>query len=517
MVFLVDGLNELGREFEGTPEWKFVWQLVAGSHDFTVVATSRDEVEDLDRTILRDVETISIEPLDEQDIETYLGMRDGSATEALAEIRSGDMLGVASNPFMLSLLTDWLLGTPSGTDRRIPRSRADLLRETVVRPAGEGRFGFGRGERNAAKRGLGMEAALCAAALAAITTGKGNADFLVRDVEALLGRVWDDREEIAHTVKAFLDTQMVEPVGDPAEGQYGLMHPAFVDFGLALAWQRTTPPPVVLDPGYLDQCLGDWVGLQADPDGAVLGLLAEDDRPLPPELLVDVLMANRGVLGDEARGTLWRHLGRCFTAGRQIRDRLTAALASVPPSVLRDGFQRGVQRVLTAEDPGLADAVFAALWNGSLDAQRLQRLRRVHQRNRKESTSKRPERNEDMAADRQAWIRTKADPAARRRSANWLGTYGGEPDVGVLLTVMADDADASVRGASANALGRIGSLGTAPALMVALAGDEGSSVRGSAANALGLVGDPGAVDTLTVALAGDVEGSVRGSAAKALG
>ncbi|MGW1809076.1 HEAT repeat domain-containing protein [Streptomyces sp. NPDC002078] len=514
VVFLVDALNELEREFEDSAEWKFVWKLVAGSHDFTVLATSRSEYDDLGRTILRDVETISIEPLGEQDIETYLGMRDGSATEALAEIRSGDMLGVASNPFMLSLLTDWLLGTRSVKDREIPRSRADLLRQTVVRPDSEGRFG--KSERDAAKRGLGMEAALCAAALAAITTGKGNADFLAWDVEALLGRVWDDRDDIANTVKAFLDTQMVQPVGGVADGQYSLIHPAFVDFGLALAWQNTSPPPVLLDPGYLDQCLGDWVGLQPDPDSAVLDLLDPDAKPLPPELMVDVLLANRGVLSDEVRGVLWRQLGHCFNQGRQTRNRLAAALASLPSTVLRDGLQRGLLRKLNATDPELADDVFAALWNGSLDAQALQRLRRTHKRN-KRPAPKEQDRDEALAAKRRVWLRGKADPLARRRSANWLGTNGCEQDVDDLLAAMLDDPDASVRGASATALGRIGALRAVPALLKAAAADGDGTVRGSAANALGRIGHHSALDTLTTTLTDDTEAGVRGSAASALG
>ncbi|WP_251093428.1 HEAT repeat domain-containing protein [Streptomyces sp. Caat 7-52] len=516
VVFLVDALNELEREFRDTPEWKFIWQLAAGSHDFTVLATSRSEIDDLDRTILRDVETISIEPLGEQDIETYLGMRDRSATEALAEIRSGDMLGVASNPFMLSLLTDWLLGTRSVKDREIPRSRADLLRATVVRPKSEGRLG--RAEKDAAtKRGLGMEAALCAAALAAITTGKGNADFLARDVEALLGRVWEDRDEIAHTVQAFLDTQMVEPVGDAADGQYSLIHPAFVDFGLALAWQSTSPPPVALDPAYLDRCLGDWVGLQPDPDSAVLDLLAPGTKQLPPELVVDVLLANRGVLGDEVRGVLWRQLGRCFTQGRQIRDRLAGALASLPATVLRDGLQRGLLRALNAKDPDFADDVIAALANGSLDAQVLQRLRRAHQRKGKESAPKAPAPDPTLVAKRRASLHEQADPLARRRTANWLSDNGGEQNVDDLRTAMRDDPDARVRGASATALGRIGSLRAVPALMVAAAADPDPIVRGSATNALGHIGHAQAVPALTTALADDTDAIVRGSAANALG
>ncbi|MGW1910825.1 HEAT repeat domain-containing protein [Streptomyces sp. NPDC002076] len=518
VVFLVDALNELEREFrQDSPEWKFVWKLVAGSHDFTVLATSRSEYDDLDRTILRDVETISIEPLGEQDIETYLEMRDGSATEALAEIRSGDMLGVASNPFMLSLLTDWLLGTRSVKDREIPRSRADLLRQTVIRPNSEGRLA--QSEKDAAERGLGMEAALCAAALAAITTGKGNADFLARDVKALLGRVWDDRDDrddIAKTVKAFLDTQMVQPVGGAADDQYSLIHPAFVDFGLALAWQSTSPPPVLLDPGYLDQCLGDWVGLQPDPDSAVLDLLDPDAKPLPPELMVDVLLANRGVLSDEVRGVLWRQLGHCFNQGRQTRDRLAAALASLPSTVLRDGLQRGLLRKLNATDPELADDVFAALWNGSLDAQALQRLRRTHKRN-KTPAPKEQDRDEALAAKRREWLRGKADPLARRRSANWLGTNGGEQDVDDLLAAMLDDLDASVRGASATALGRIGALRAVPALLKAASADGDGTARGSAANALGRIGHHSALDTLATTLTDDTEASVRGSAANALG
>ncbi|WP_052844936.1 HEAT repeat domain-containing protein [Streptomyces sp. NRRL S-31] len=515
VVFLVDALNELEREFEGEPEWQFIWELAAGSHDFTVLATSRREIDDLDVTALRDVETISIEPLGEQDIETYLGMRDGSATEALAEIRSGDMLGVASNPFMLSLLTDWLLGTRSVKDREIPRSRADLLRQTVVRPNSEGRFG--KAEKDAAKRGLGMEAALCAAALAAMT-GKGSADFLARDVEALLGRVWDDGDRIAHTVKAFLDTQMVEPAGDADDGRYSLIHPAFVDFGLALAWHNTPPPPVMLDPVHLDQCLGDWVGLQPDPDGAVDALLAQDAKPLPPELVADVLLANRAVLGDEARGKLWRHLGRCFHQGRQTRDRLAGALASLPPTVLRDGLQRGLLRAVNSRDPEFADDIFAGLWNGSLDAQTLQRLRRTHQRNKKEPAPRTRDRDEALAAKRRGSLREQTDPLARRRSANWLGANGGERDVDDLRAAMLDDPDATVRGASATALGRIGSLRAVPALLEATAGERDPGVRGAAATALGSIGHLQAVPALTAALTDTgAEASVRGAAATALG
>ncbi|MFI6449659.1 HEAT repeat domain-containing protein, partial [Kitasatospora sp. NPDC050543] len=515
IVFLIDALNEIEREFEGSPEWKFIWQLVAGSHDFTVVATSRREVDDFDRTILRDVETLSIDPLGEQDIESYLGMREGSTAEALAEIKSGDLLGIASNPFMLSLLTDWLLGTRSVSDREIPRSRADLLRETVVRPNNEGRFG--RAERDAAKRGLGMEAALCAAASAVITAGKGNADFLTRDVEALLGRVWEDSGEIANIVKAFLDTQMVEPLGYIEDGQYSLIHPAFVDFGLALAWQNTGPPPVVLDPAYLDQCLGDWVGLQPDPDTAVLNLLAPGVKPLPPELMVDVLLANRGVLGDEVRGALWQQLGRCFNQGRQTRNRLAGALASLPPTLLRDGLQRGLLRALNAEDPELADDIFAALWNGSLDAQVLQRLRQTHQRNKEEPTAKEPGRDESLAAAKRASLRGHADPRARRRSAKWLSANSDVRDVGDLRAAMLDDPDAIVRGICATTLGRIGTHRAVPDLIEATEDDTDARVRGSAANALGHIGHPQAIPALTTALTGDTDAKVRGSAANALG
>ncbi|WP_370966306.1 HEAT repeat domain-containing protein [Amycolatopsis sp. cg9] len=512
VVFLVDAVNELEREFAGTAEWKFLWHLLTGSHGFTVLATSRTEI-DPARIGLREFQTLSIEPLGERDIEAYLGMRVGAAAETLAEIRSSDLLGVASNPFMLSLLTDWLVGTRSTEHRKIPRSRAELLRATVVRPGSEGRFAAA--EQDAAERGLGMEAALCAAALAVITGRTGSADFLARDVTALLGRVWDDAGDVARTVKAFLDTQMVAPDGDAGDGRYSLIHPAFVDFGLALAWQGTTPPPLATAPEFLDRCLGDWVGLQADPDGAVLGLLATRSRPLPPELLVDVLLANRSVLGDAVRATLWRQLGKCFTDGRQTRDRLAGALASLPPSVLRDGVQHGLLRTLNTKDPDFAESVSAALWNGSLDAQTLQRLRQTHRRSREAPAQQRPDRDEAAAELRREWLRLKKSPLARRRSANWLGSHGGKQDVDALQDAMAGDQDAAVRGACATALGRIGFAGALPALGEALADPE-AAVRGSAANALGLIGHLDALDGLLGRL-GDEESNVRGSAASALG
>ncbi|WP_250399612.1 hypothetical protein [Streptomyces cellostaticus] len=46
VVFLVDALNEVERECKDIAKWSFVWQLPAGSHDFTVLDpdAGRDQV-----------------------------------------------------------------------------------------------------------------------------------------------------------------------------------------------------------------------------------------------------------------------------------------------------------------------------------------------------------------------------------------------------------------------------------------------------------------------------------------
>jgi HEAT repeat protein/nucleoside phosphorylase len=519
IVFLVDGLNELEREFSGTPTWTFVRKLIDGGHEFPVMTTSRYDVDDLGLANLRDIVHLTLSPLDESAIEKYISARGGLEGDTIAAIKASGMVGVASNPFMLSLLTDWLLGTQSNEKRQIPRSRAELLLETVMQAKLQNRLSVL--EKAAERQGLGMESTLCAAAIAAITSPARDPNFSTADLEALLGRVWTEHDVVARVTKAFIDTQMVLPAiqGQEAEDLYTLIHPAFIDFGLALGWRLTNLPTMAWDPDLMEQCVGDWVGLQSNPDSAVRELLARDQMYLRPGLLVDILLANRGVLSSEMQTLAWRRLGRCFEGVRATRDSLAVALNQLPASLIAEGVQQGLLRTLSNNNLALADKVLFALRNGSLNAESLQRMRRVESRKINETPLKktRVALDESIFSERLEELQSGATPYLRRHAASWLGFNGTPQEIPHLSTVMRSDRDISVRGAAATALGNVGSSEAVSALVKALSTDVADNVRGSAANALGRIGSPDALLALITALSTDVGKNVRGSAANALG
>lgn len=116
-----------------------------------------------------------------------------------------------------------------------------------------------------------------------------------------------------------------------------------------------------------------------------------------------------------------------------------------------------------------------------------------------------------------------ADPKARRRAAERLGTLGVEPAhvIAVLVQVLGWDEDAAVRGRAAEALGLIGPAteDAASALIEALELDDQLRVRWRAIEALERIGPhmEGVVPALIDALQNDPLRGVRARAAQALG
>ncbi|WP_164842733.1 HEAT repeat domain-containing protein [Actinoplanes solisilvae] len=519
IVFLVDAVNEIEREFSGTTKWDFVRSLIEGGHKYPVVATSRSWLEGLGYSYLRNVDRLSLLPLTEGEVQHYLDMRGAASGDAMVELHATGMSGAASNPFLLSLLADWLLDGHRDAGRPAPRSRAALLHATVARPKDEGRYSAA--DKQLELSGLTMDATLCGAALVAFLSSQGDMNFTATDLTALLRRVWPDGDLASSATQLFNDTQMVHRSGVPDGGDdsYALSHPALVDFGLAIGWQRGSLPSIAWDPGFLDQCMADWVGLQHDPDSTVRTLLGLGKAAPRYDLLVDVLVANRGLLSSETQAQMWQHLGMGFLSGRNARNGLVTALQRIPFWLVREGVQRGLLRRLRRASPELADEVLLAFQDRTLNPDSFQQLRRRRGRREVDANKVLTVQNVDAALVEQRIMSLRSAGAAKVRmnAASWLAANAPQAAVLAVTAALREDPDDRVRGSAATALGRIGSSDAVLTLTAVLRDDGGSNVRGSAATALGRIGSAEAVPALTAALGGDADNSVRGAAATALG
>ncbi|MBV2152925.1 HEAT repeat domain-containing protein [Kitasatospora sp. SUK 42] len=516
-VYLIDAINELEGEL-GAAEMRFVRLLLDGSHSYPVLATSRTEPDQLGSADLRFVKRLSIAPLTDAEAGGYLRDRGLDPGSSVKEIRAAGMDGAIWNPLLLSLLADLLHTKASDTSTEIPRSRAELLRSTIRR---------GRKPRHAAPavdrlrgQGLHLESVLCAATLV-VAAGRNDGSFSRNDLRAILDQVWDDQALLDELIEEFLNTQMVAagPTDLRGDQPYRLLHQSIVDFGLALGWQNTDPPPLAFD---LDQCIGDWLGLQEDTDRAVSTLLEHMDH-LRPSVLLDVVIANRGRLSEESRRRLWQSLGKFFRSGRRGRDDLARSLGRAPYSVVQEGVEYGLLDELWLKDPQMLPHVLEALRQESLTPEHLQQLRRRKERSDREQGETRAPvsvwaaPSDGLVLTRRRALAEDPDPAKRVRAAFWLARHCPDDAVAPLSTVLATDTQPEVRGAAATAMGHLGNADAGPALRTALESDTVASVRGAAATALGLLGDVSAGPALRTTLESDTGASARGAAATALG
>ncbi|TYC73667.1 HEAT repeat domain-containing protein [Streptomyces sp. CB01881] len=516
-VFLIDAVNELERELN-PKEMRFVRLLLDGSHRYPVLATSRTEPERLGSAGLRSIKRLSIAPLTEGESGGYLRARGLEPVAALKEIRAAGLDGAIWNPLLLSLLAGLLQTEAVDRSAPMPRSRAELLRRTVHRnPAGNHADPAADRLRG---QGLHLESVLCAAAL--VVAGKeGESGFRRNDLRAVLDRVWDDRTGLDGLIEEFLNTQMVavETTEHHQEQSYRLLHQSIVDFGLALGWQNSSLPPLAFD---LDQCVGDWLGLQEDTGRATEAVLARRDD-LRPSVLLDVVVANRGRLCDESRASIWRALGEHFCGDRRHRDDLAMSLGRVPFHVVKEGVDYGLLEDLKERDPLMVPGVLESLWNETLTPEHLQQLRRRKLRQEKDQHRAQAEAgaagepSEALVATRLAGLADDPSSANRGRTALWLARNRPVEALAPLATALITDPVPTVRGAAAKALGLIGDPTVVPALKATVTGDADPVVRGTAANTLGKLGDRTTVATLQAVLEKDEDPVVRASAATALG
>ncbi|KUM94235.1 hypothetical protein AQI88_22975 [Streptomyces cellostaticus] len=517
-VFLVDAVNELQREFpERSPEMEFVKYLLEGTHRHTVLATSRSTPEALGASHLRPIEQLTIAPLTDAESENYLLDCGLDPRPALKEIRATGLDGAIWNPLLLSLLAHLLKSETPGRRMRMPRSRAELLLATVER-ARTNEYLKAR-EEHIAQHGLNLEAVLCAGALVIFSSKGGENSLQRKDLRGILRRVWEDSESLDSAIDAFLSTQLVTAY-DPGGGQetfYRLLHPSIVDFGLALGWRSSNPPGLAFD---LDQCVGDWLGLQTDTESAVEELLKRTPM-MRPSLMLDAIVANRGLLSHSARGRMWRALGTGFIADRGSRDDLALSLGRVPFHVVREGIGYGLLHTLQREQPEFALDVIESLQYETLTPVSLQQLKRRHIRLQKNQSPGRVSSNIRQASPtrdveyRLSVLRSDPNAVNRGSAAIWLVRQAPGQALDPLVDALEKEPVASVRGSVATALGQLADAAAVPALQAALS-DEVASVRGSAATALGRLADAAAVPALQAALTDEVA-SVRGSAATALG
>ncbi|MBT2435028.1 HEAT repeat domain-containing protein, partial [Streptomyces sp. ISL-22] len=518
-VFLVDAVNELQREFSArSPEMDFIRRLLDGSHRYTVLATSRSTPEGLGGSHLRPIEQLTIAPLTDTESEGYLLDCGLDPRPALKEIRATGLDGAIWNPLLLSLLAKLLKSETPDRPTRMPRSRAELLLATVHRNR-TNNYAVAL-EENIAQQGLGLEAVLCAAALVIFLSRSGEYRLQRKDLRAMLLRVWDDPASVEAAIDAFLNTQLVtvSGTGGGPGNFYQILHPSIVDFGLALGWRTSNPPGLALE---LDQFMGNWIGLQADPEASIQALLNRAPM-MRASLMLDIIIANRGLLSPQGREQLWQALGAHFIGDRARRDDLALSLERVPFHVVQEGIGNGLLHPLQREQPEFALDVLESLQSETLTPLSLQQLKRRNIRQRKNQSagnlpspapSAPPSR--ELVERRLQVLRFDPRSANRGKAAQWLARQAPAQSLPLLVDTLGTETNPAVRGAVATALGRLADAAALPALQAALA-DDAAEVRGSAATALGRLADASAVPALEAAL-DDEDPPVRGSAATALG
>ena len=277
----------------------------------------------------------------------------------------------------------------------------------------------------------------------------------------------------------------------------------------ALAWALDGPPHLC----------GDWVGLHPSPDmaaeAAIDGALAHER----PDLLFDVVVANRGVLSKRRQTDCWSAAGRSLLGVRRVRNLALAALLGLPDLALRQALSGGALDGVEKEDIAVYRAVRSALLARTLTENRLDEL---HADPADSDVGPATPTDMDPLAGAILQLR-RATGSYRRAAANALGHIGEHGAVEALMKTLEPgvEREPKVRGSATNALGQIGDRRSVPMLIRVLTGTEEpeARVRASAATALGRIGDREAVAALASStdLGRESEARVRGAAANALG
>ncbi|MCP4695477.1 MAG: NACHT domain-containing protein, partial [Gammaproteobacteria bacterium] len=530
IVVILDGINEIQREFEGKPQWELVLKLLNSNHEFPVLAASRYIPDELDRDDTeRSIYLLSLRPFSEAQIQKYLQARGLNAALILDDAAAAGMRDAATNPFLLSLIADQYAGSHSVFTGDWPRSRAELLRRTFARA----RPSISAAQKNFQENhGLSQEAVLCAASLA--TEILREPVIPLRELNALLKRIWDKPEQ-SETIENFSQDFINLHLVDYTEGNgWRFIHDSLLDFGLALACIRRDPdnPPVfAFIPEQFDTLLGNWVGLHPEPDAAALKVMEQARVYATPEKLIDVALANRGVLSTDILNELWQATGSGLLSARRIKIRVADRLGDLPGNILREARRRRLLRPVQKNNEWLAAQVEKALEHGRFSGRylvsmereykRLQRSHNLPKARKKKTRQETPDllNAVELEKIRRVLADTSLEEQERRRAVmNLCKASVAEASI-LLVSLLEHDPQDSVRGAAATVLGRLGDGKAVEALAKALLDASArENIRGSAATALGQIGDSKAVEALAKALLdASARENIRGSAATALG
>ena len=534
-VIVIDGLNEIERQFRNMPAWRFVRSTVEGGHPFPVLATMRHFADEPQQSLIRPVHMLDLAPLTDSQIMTYLEAKGLDRADVLRlRSQNGDE-DLYSNPLLLSLLANIL--APHSNDRTsmaMPTSRGGLFLQAIQRARHNKRLS--PAEVTIEHRGLQLESVMVAAASCALSSSGRDQEFSRRDIERLLAEHWRDAAELATIIDAFLDTQMAVRVTDGGSAErFRFAHPSFLDFGAALAYRGEELPAALRASEELVHCLGDWVGLTANPDKAARSLLpntlkTRGEPELDPSRLVDVVFANRGVLNPETRTLIWNAIGVAFGSAfrgrRWEQQSVIQALNQLPEWTVAEGIEMGL---LDWIPNSLGAVIHHLLASRSLDVHNVRRAQRQMRNERTRTVN--VERQQSYALAQKLGAvgmdRTDALRALKSSLRTADGKLAGQIMKAILrigsidewpfcVSILSSDSAESTRAAAANALASVGQGDVIEQLMDSLVKDDSNLVRVECARTLGKLRARAAVGVLAGALS-DRSKVVRVSAARALG
>ncbi|MFF0204578.1 HEAT repeat domain-containing protein [Streptomyces sp. NPDC005017] len=377
VVLLLDGVNEMRRDFPSGRTWRLIDQLAGGNHGFTVAISSRNPDENVGD--FRWVRRLRLQEFNTEQVCEYLTHHGLDADSHLAWLNGIGLSALATNPLLLRGLVTLVSGRDPRDDSA-PGSRAELVRAAAhahvlldrVPPA----------VTRHVESGATADAAWAACAALAQIAESG--EFTRQEVLQLMSKRLP-LELYSDILDFFLDAGPIEPgiARTPvAARSFALSHQRYAECGLAVGWGRESPPPITYAGHFFGGFVADWSALQADPVSAtadVVNIAAAEARF---DILCDIVVANAPLMDTGMRATVWRALGRGFTMSSIYRTRCADAVGSLPRVCLVEGLANGLLDGLAAERPDVWSHVRDALLMGTLDGRQLKKLMRQVERRR---------------------------------------------------------------------------------------------------------------------------------------
>jgi HEAT repeat protein len=391
VVLLVDGIDELRREFRYDDRWKLLHDLVWGSHAYTVVATARHQNDDEEP--IRHIRALKIQELTPRQVVSYLSARGLDGATASAQLHSMGLADLSRHPMTLGLFAD--LAIDGSVDQPKCISRAQLMRS-----AGLASMHWTRLPPRI--RDLIEQGAPVLEHLWAACSARGHfSDSAEFERNTLLPLLQSDATSNTtdEIVDLFLGLGPVEhsscEPGRPP--RYHLIHERYSDVGLALGWGYDAPPEITHDGAYFGGFIADWCALQPDPRTAIRKVLAQLAKRQRFDTVVDILVADGALLDQELRAEIWHILSTGFMLSHKGKTAVAEALSTLPTSLVREGLAHDLLWGLSIDAPLIVPDVEEALLAGRLNGRE---FRRLHRRaTRKSSVEKEWRLGRPMRAD----------------------------------------------------------------------------------------------------------------------